>query len=189
VTNLWSAKTRIGPLHFPAECHRRWQNLALVFGWPFVKRFALCYRSVVCLSVCLSVCPVCNVDALSPSGWMDQDATWHAARPRPQTYCVRWGPSCPPQKREQSPQFSANVHCGQTAGWTKMPLGMEIGLGPGNFVFDGDPATQEKRAQHPLPIFGPCLLWPNGWMDQDATWYGDTPQPRWRCVRWGCSSP
>jgi len=20
------------------------------------------------------------------------------------------------------------------------------------------------------PIFGPCLLWPNGWMDQDATW-------------------
>ena len=29
-----------------------------VFGRPFVKRFALCYRSVVCLSVCLSVCPV-----------------------------------------------------------------------------------------------------------------------------------
>ena len=22
------------------------------------------------------------------------------------------------------------------------------------------------------PIFGPFLLWPNGWMDQDATWYG-----------------
>jgi len=28
-----------------------------VFGRPFVKRFALCYRSVVCLS-CLSVCGV-----------------------------------------------------------------------------------------------------------------------------------
>ena len=30
----------------------------LIFGRPFVKRFALCYRSVVCLScrVCLSVC-------------------------------------------------------------------------------------------------------------------------------------
>jgi len=23
----------------------------------------------------------------------------------------------------------------------KMPLGMEVGLGPGDFVFDGDPAT------------------------------------------------
>ena len=21
------------------------------------------------------------------------------------------------------------------------------------------------------PLFGPCLLWPNGWMDQDTTWY------------------
>jgi len=28
-----------------------------------------------------------------------------------------------------------------------------------------------KRAE-PHPIFGPRLLWPNGCMDQDATWYG-----------------
>ena len=21
------------------------------------------------------------------------------------------------------------------------------------------------------PTFGPCLLWPNGWMDQDGTWF------------------
>jgi len=26
------------------------------------------------------------------------------------------------------------------AGWTKMPLGMEVGLSPGDFVFDADPA-------------------------------------------------
>jgi len=30
-----------------------------------------------------------------------------------------------------------------------MPLGMEVGLGPGHIVLDGDPAA--------LPIFGPCL--------------------------------
>jgi len=47
----------------------------------------------------------------------------------------------------------------------------------------------EKRAPHPHPIFGPCLLWLNGWMDQDATWYGGTPRPRRRCVRSGRSSP
>ena len=29
-----------------------------------------------------------------------------------------------------------------------MPLGMEVGLGPGDFVLDGD-STPEKRAQHP----------------------------------------
>ena len=40
-----------------------------------------------------------------------------------------------------SPQFLANVRCIQTTGWTKMTLGMEVGLGPGDFVFDGHPAT------------------------------------------------
>jgi len=44
-------------------------------------------------------------------------------------------------KGAQSPQFSANVRCGQMTGWTKVALGMEVGLGPGDFVFDGDPAT------------------------------------------------
>jgi len=58
------------------------------------------------------------------------------------------GPSSTPLKRHNS-HFSANVHCGQTAGWTKIPLGVEIGLGPGYFVFDGDPATPEKGHIHP----------------------------------------
>ena len=53
-----------------------------VFGRTFVKRFALCYRTVV-LSVCLSVCTL--------------------------------------------------VYCGQTVGWIKMKLGMEVGLVPCNF--------------------------------------------------------
>ena len=48
-----------------------------------------------------------------------------------------------------------------------MPLGTEAGLGPGHITLDGDPYLP-KGAQP--PIFGPCLLWPNGWMDQDATW-------------------
>ena len=28
------------------------------------------------------------------------------------------------------------------------------------------------------------ILSPNGWMDQDATWYGGRPGPRRHCVRW-----
>ena len=67
-----------------------------------------------------------------------------------------------------------------------MLLGMEVGLGPGNLVFEGEPAPPEKR-QSPYPIFGPCLLWPNDWMVQDATWHGGKPRPRRRCVRWGRS--
>jgi len=44
-----------------------------------------------------------------------------------------------------------------------------------------------KGAQPPL--FGPCLLWPNVWMDEDATWYGGRHRPRPHCVRLGPSCP
>jgi len=72
-----------------------------VFGRPFVKRFALCYRTVV-LSVCLSVLSVCDVRALWPNGWTDQDETWHAhaSRPRRRTHCVM-GTQLPSPKRAQ----------------------------------------------------------------------------------------
>jgi len=43
------------------------------------------------------------------------------------------GDPAPPPLKGQSPQFSMNVRCGQTTGWTKMPLRMEVGLGPGDF--------------------------------------------------------
>jgi len=33
------------------------------------------------------------------------------------------------------------------------------------------------------PPFAPCLLWPNGWMHQDTTWYGGRPRPRRHCLR------
>jgi len=64
------------------------------------------------------------------------------------------------------------------AGWIEMPLGMEVGLGPRDFVLDGTqlPAPQKVGAA-PSPIFGPCPLWPNSWMDQDGTWYGGGPGP------------
>ena len=39
------------------------------------------------------------------------------------------------------------------------------------------------------PIFGPRLLWPNGWTDQDATWHGSRSRPRPHFTRWGPSSP
>ena len=114
---------------------------------------------------------------------MHQDATWYGGRPQPRRLRVRWEPSSPPVKGH-SPQ-SAIVRCGQTAGWTKMPLGMEVGLDPGDFVFDGTQLPPEKRAHPPHPIFDPCLFWPNGWMDKDATWYGSRPRQRPHCIRRG----
>ena len=39
------------------------------------------------------------------------------------------------------------------------PLGMEVDLGPGHIVLDGDTAPPARGAQQP-PLFGPCLFWP-----------------------------
>ena len=52
-----------------------------------------------------------------------------------------------------------------------MPLGIEVGLGQGHIVLDGDPAPLPKKGAEPSPIFGPCQLWPNGCMDPDGTWH------------------
>jgi len=41
------------------------------------------------------------------------------------------------------------VHCGQTVGRIKMKLGMQVGLGHGHIVLDGDPAPSPKGAQPP----------------------------------------
>jgi len=126
--------------------YRSLSSVHALFGRPFVKRFALCYQTVdcpVCLSVCLSVC---DVHILWPNGWTDYDETWHAGRPRPWSHCVRWGPSSPSPKGAQPP-FSAHICCGQIAAWIKMSLGMELGLGSGDFVLDGDPAPPPQKGE------------------------------------------
>ena len=125
----------------------------------------------------------------SSNDWVDEDGTWHGGRPHPRGLCVGWRPSPLPKRGHSHPQFSAHVYCGQTAGWIKTAFGVEVGLGPGHIVLDGDTATPSKKAHPPQPVFGQCLLWPNGWMDEYATWYGSRPRPRPHCVRRGPSSP
>ena len=90
-----------------------------VFGRPFVKRFALCYRSVVCLS-----CPVLSVTFVHCGQMVGR---------------IKMKLGMPP------PQFSAHFYCGQTAGWMKLVLGMMVGLSAGEFVLDGDPAPVPKK--------------------------------------------
>ena len=113
------------------------------------------------------------------NGWMAEAGPCHGGRPQTRRLCVRWGPSPLPQKgAEPPPQFSVHFYCG----CIKMRLGTDVGLCPGDFVLDGNPVP--KKGAEPQ-IFGRCLLWPNGWMDQGATWHEGRPQPRRLCVRWG----
>ena len=90
---------------------------------------------------------------------LDEAGTWHGGRPQPRRLCVRWGPSSlPPKRGGAPPQFSAHFYCGQTVGQIKIKLGMEVGLGPGDFVLDGDPAPLLKRGRSPLPNFLPMFI-------------------------------
>jgi len=132
--------------------------------------------------------PIFGPCLLWPNGWMDQDGTWPGGRPWCSPHCARWGHSSPLQKSWQSPQVSAHLYCGQTAGCITMPLCMQVSLSPGDFVLDRDPAPTPKGAE-PHPIFGPRLLWPNGCMHQDATWYGGRLRPTRHCVRCGPRYP
>ena len=96
---------------------------------------------------------------------------------------VLGGDQLPSPKRGRSPEFSAHVYCGQMAGRIQMPLGTEVGLshcvrwGPSSPLPKGGGAHGDlplpKGAQP--PFFGQYLLWPNGWMDQDAREVGLSP--------------
>ena len=46
--------------------------------------------------------------------------------------------------------------CGQTVGWIKMPLGNEVGLGPGHIVY-GDPVEIQPPTAAP-PHFRPMSI-------------------------------
>ena len=56
------------------------------------------------------------------------------------------------------------VYCGQTAGWIKMPLGTEVGIGQSHILLDGDSVLPvpppNKGVSEQSPIFSPCPLWP-----------------------------
>ena len=104
----------------------------------------------------------------------------------------------PPQKGGGAPNFRP-MSIAAKGCMDQGATGTEVGLGLLDTVLDGNPAPPplkghspnfrpmsvvakrrlrvrwdstppEKRHSGPHPIFGPCLLWPNGWMDEDTTW-------------------
>ena len=137
---------------------------SLIFGRPSVKRFALCYRTVF-----LSVLSVCDVRALWPNGWTDQDETCHAGRPRPWPHCVRWGPSSHPQ-RATAPLPIFGPYPMRPNGCIDQDATSYGGRPrPRRLCVRWDPLPIPQKRGRAQQIFGPCLLWPNDWVDQDGT--------------------
>jgi len=76
----------------------------------------------------------------------------------------------------------------QTASRSVQPFFAYLTVGTRYILQRADPAPPPQKGAEP-PIFGPCLLWPSGWMDEAGTCHGGRPQPRRLCVRWGPSPP
>ena len=71
-----------------------------------------------------------------------------------------------PSKRgtAASPRFSVHVYCGQTAGWSKMPLGMEVGLAPAHIALDGDRDLPLQKGAQPQFLARVCCDETAGWI-------------------------
>ena len=124
-----------------------------VFGRPFVKRFALCYRSVF-----LSALSVTFVRCDQMVGRIKMKlGTQVGLGPG---HIVLGGDPAPPPLNGHSPQVSAHICCAQMAAWIRMSLGMEVGLGPGDFVLDGvrSRSPLPKRGTEPPPNFRPMFI-------------------------------
>ena len=134
------------------------QNMVNIIYWETVCKTFRPMLSDRCLS-CLSVCPVCDVRALWPNGWTDQDETWHAGRPRPWAHCIRRRPSSPSPKGAQPPIFGPYLllpngcvdHDVTWYGARPRPRRLCIRWGP---------CSLSPKGKRSLEIFGPCLLWP-----------------------------
>jgi len=61
----------------------------------------------------------------------------------------------PENRAHQPTQFLPHVYCGETAGWMKTPLGMEVNLGPGYTVLDGVQLCERDIA---APSFRPMSV-------------------------------
>jgi len=100
--------------------------------------------------------------------------------------CARWGTSSPPRKGGKAalPNFSpisiaakrldaSRCHLVSWYGGRPQPRRLYVRWGPGLLPAKG----------RSLLIFGPRLLWLNGWMDQYGTWHGGGPWSRPHCSR------
>jgi len=109
---------------------------------------------------------------------------WYGDMPQPRPHCVRWEPAMGMQLHP--PSQGGGAQPGHNPSPNVRPMSIVAKLLDGSrchsvqtwaqatLCYMGTqlhPTPTEKGDVYSHPIFGPCLLWPKGWME-DATWYG-----------------
>jgi len=171
---LHSVTKNVTPLsHHISDLHES------IFGRPFVKRSPYAFGPLSCLSVC--VWRWCTV------GWIKMKLGMQVGRPG---HIVLDGdPAPPPQRAQPTPNFRPISVVAKWLDGLRCHLVWRWASARTHCARRGPSSRSPKKGADTPPIFGPCLSWPNGCMDQDANWYGGKPRPRRHCVRWVPSSP
>ena len=113
-----------------------------IFGRPLVKRFALCYGTVVGLSVLSVTLVYCGQTV----GWIKMKIGAEVGLGHGHIVLDGDPAPLPPKGGIASPTFWS-VYCGQKARCIKIPLGMEVDLGAGDIVLDGGPSFYQTVIQ------------------------------------------
>jgi len=121
-----------------------------------------------------------HVSCGQSAGWIKMPLGRY--RPQHRRHCVRWEPSSP-QRGTAAPSFrpmsivDKRMDGSRYAAWYEgrpQPRSHCVRWGVWN------PPPHSERGTG-APLLSPCLLWPNGWMDQDATSFRGRPRPRRHC--------
>jgi len=133
-------------------------------GRPFLKRFALCYQTVVRLSVlsALSVPSVCITLVYYGQTVGRIKMTLGLLVRLGPSHIVLYGDPAPPPPKGHSSQFSV-LTCGQMAGWIKMSIDRQVALNPSDIVLHGYSPSQ-KGAQRPQFLARICCGQTTGWI-------------------------
>jgi len=126
-------------------------------GEPFLKRFALCYQTVICLS-----CPVTLVYCGQTVRWMKMPLGMEVGL-NPGHIVLHEDPD-PPPKRGTAPNFWLMSVMDKWMDGYRYHLVRRYASAQATLyqVGDtGDPAPPQKMGHSSPPLFGPCPLWPN----------------------------
>jgi len=109
---------------------------------------------------------------------------------RPSHIVLDGDPAPLPQKGTKSPNFRSIFVVVKRLDGSRWHLVWRQASTQATLCSMGTQLPQNRgQCTHHHPVFGPCSLWPNGWMAEDASWYGSRPQPTPHCIRRGPSSP
>jgi len=93
---------------------------------------------------------------------MDQNVTGYGGRPRPSPQCVTWGLS-PRIKGSQPPSVRLMPVVDKRLDESRSHFYKNVSLVLGHIVLHGNPVPPPQKVHSAQPpIFGRCLLWPNG---------------------------